>query len=102
MRLDSSENPPAASHSGEAPRKQFIRLFGPQDTKLKLTLFLKDLLIKELLACFDLEFALVVHVSMWLGVEKHPFQAISDLTPKIRSGRQPRQSLIHSLPSSES
>jgi hypothetical protein len=45
---------------------------------------------------------LVVHVSMWLGVEKHPFQAISDLTPKIRSGRQPRQSLIHSLPSSES
>jgi hypothetical protein len=27
---------------------------------------LKDLLIKKLLACFDLEFALVVHVSIWL------------------------------------
>jgi hypothetical protein len=66
VRLDSSENPPAASHSGEAPGKQFIRLFGPKDTKLKLSLFLKDLLIKKLLACFDLEFALVVHVSIWL------------------------------------
>ena len=66
MRLDSSENPPAASHSAEASRKQCIRLFSTKYIKLKLALFLKDLLIKKLLACFDLKFASVIHVSMWL------------------------------------
>jgi hypothetical protein len=38
---------------------------GAKDIKLKLALFLKDLLIKKLLACFNLKFVSVVHVAMW-------------------------------------